>query len=76
MDVETRELYHSANGDRWYLACDPAAVVFIRHEPNRASGGKISNIEIGTFLSQPGQSPDKQELLRLIATLVTGSSKV
>ena len=71
MDAQTRELYHSANGDRWYLACDSDAGWFIRHEPNRASGGKISNIEIGTFLSQPGQGPEKQELLRLIATLVT-----
>ena len=25
MDGQTRELYHSANGDRWYLACDSAA---------------------------------------------------
>jgi len=70
MDVLTRELYQSVNGDRWYLACDSAAGVFIRHEPNRASGGKISNIEIGTFLSRPGQGPEKQEPLRLIGTLV------
>ena len=75
MDVQSRELYHSANGDRWYLVCDSAAGVSIRHEPNRASGGKISNMEIGTFLSQSGQGPEKQELLRLIGTLVTGSSK-
>ena len=70
MDVRTRELYQSTNGDRWYLACDSTAGVFIRHEPNRASGGKMSNIEIGTFLGQPGQGPEKQELLRLIGTLV------
>jgi len=75
MDVLTRELYQSVNGDRWYLACDSAAGVFIRHEPNRASGGKTSNVEIGTFLSQPGQGPEKRELLRLIGTLVTESSK-
>ena len=54
----------------------PRLGVFIRHEPNRTSGGKISNIEIGTFLSQPGQGPEKQELLRLIGTLVTGSWEV
>jgi hypothetical protein len=75
VDVQSRKLYHSANGDRWYLAYDSAAGVFIRHEPNRASGGKISDIEIGAFLSQPGQGPEKQELLRLIGTLVTESSK-
>ena len=74
MDFQTRELYHSAKGDRWYLAYDSAAGVFIRHEANPASGGKISEIEIGAFLSQSGQRPEKQELLRLIGTLVTGTS--
>jgi hypothetical protein len=76
VDVQTRELYHSANGDRWYLAYDSATGAFIRHEPNRASGGKVSNIEIGTFLSQPGQGPEKQELLRLIGTLISESSNL
>lgn len=71
MSVQTRKLYDSANGDAWYLAHDPAnACVFVRHEPNRASGGKISDIDIGTFLSRDGQGPEKQELLRLIGTLV------
>ena len=76
MSVQTRELYHSANGDRWYLASGSAAGVFIKHESNLASGGNISDIEIGAFLSQSGRGPEKQELLRLIGTLVTGPSKV
>jgi hypothetical protein len=71
VSVETRELYHSANGDRWYLAYDASIGVFIRHEPNLASGGKKTDVEIGAFLGQPGQGPEKQELLRLIGTLVT-----
>jgi hypothetical protein len=71
MSAQTRELYHSANGDRWYLAYDRAAGrAFVRHEPNLASGGKISEVEIGAFLSQGGQGPEKLELLRLIGTLV------
>jgi hypothetical protein len=71
VSVRTRELYHSANGDRWYLADDSAVGrVFVRHEPNVASGGRPSDIEIGTFLSRGGQGPEKQELLRLIGTLV------
>jgi hypothetical protein len=44
--------------------------VFVRHEPNLASGGKISDIEIGAFLSRGSQSPEKQALLRLMGTLV------
>ena len=63
--------YHSANGDRWSLVNDSASGrVFVRHEPNLASGGKISDIDIGVFLSRGNQGPEKQELLRLIGTLV------
>jgi hypothetical protein len=57
MSVHIRELYHSGR-------------VFVRHEPNLASGGKISDIDIGAFLSRGGQGQEKQELLRLIGTLV------
>jgi hypothetical protein len=65
------ELYQSANGDRWCLVHDSAGGrVFVRHEPNLASGGRISDIDISAFLGQGGQGPEKQELLRLIGTLV------
>jgi hypothetical protein len=70
MAVEERELYSSSNGDRWYLAREPrSGRVFIRHEPNSASGGDTSLLEISQFLSQ-GFGPEHQELLRLIGTLV------
>src|SRR6266702_3322075 len=43
--VRTREIYCSANGDRWLLARDPnAGRVFVRHEPNLPSGGQVSYI--------------------------------
>ena len=71
MTLEMRELYSSPNGDRWFLARDPASSeVFIQHLPNAASGGRPSHIEIGTFLNQGGRGPEHQELLRLIGTLV------
>ena len=61
MSAQTRELYHSANGDRWCLAHDPAVGrVFVRHEPNPSSGGKTSDIEIGTFLTRGGQGPENK----------------
>jgi hypothetical protein len=44
--------------------------VFVRHEPNRPSGGEVADIDIGAFLIAPGSGPEKQELLRLIGTLV------
>jgi hypothetical protein len=44
--------------------------VFVRPEANLASGGQVADIEIGAFITGVGQGPEKQELLRLIGTLV------
>lgn len=69
--MRTRELYSSANGDRWLLVLDPGSGrVFVQHEPNAASGGRRAAIEIGQFLSRGGHGAEHQELLRLIGTLV------
>jgi hypothetical protein len=71
--LRTREIYRSANGDRWLLALDSDTDrVFVRHEPNLPSGGQVADIEIGAFLIGAGSGPEKQELLRLIGTLVRG----
>jgi hypothetical protein len=70
--LETRELYHSPNGDRWHLARDPVSGrVFIKHESNIAAGGRITDIEIGAFLIGGRRGPEHTELLRLIGTLIT-----
>jgi hypothetical protein len=72
--LEARELYHSSNGDRWYLVCESGSDrVFIKHEPNVSSGGRATEIEIGAFLKRGDQGPEHQELLRLIGTLVGAS---
>jgi hypothetical protein len=69
--LERRELYASPNGDRWYLARFPdSGRVFVQHEPNHASGGRVSHIELGAFLSAGGHGPEHQALVRLIGTLV------
>jgi hypothetical protein len=70
--IRFKEIYRSApNGDRWLLAFDTEADrVFVRHEPNFSSGGQSADIEIGDFLSAAGNGPEKQQLLRLIGTLV------
>jgi hypothetical protein len=71
MSVAARELYRSANGDRWCLVSDrTSGRVFVRHEANLPSGGTISDIELGAFLVQGGYGPEHQELLRLIGLLV------
>jgi hypothetical protein len=63
-----KELYQSANGDRWSLIRDGGKVLVL-HEPNRPSGGTPSRIEIGDFLLRNPQGPEQAELLRLIGTL-------
>lgn len=73
MPVATREIYSSPNGDRWYLVREPrSGRVFIKHEPNAASGGDTSLIEIAEFLTQD-HGPQHSELLRLIGTLAGGT---
>lgn len=73
MPVEKRELYSSPNGDRWFIARDPAtAHVFVRHEANLPSGGHSTDIDIGAFLSRGPRNPEHQALLRLIGTLAEG----
>ncbi len=69
--IRTKEIYRSPNGDRWLLARDPdTGRPFVRHEPNLPSGGQVTDIEIGAFLIAAGNGPEKQELLRLIGTMV------
>jgi hypothetical protein len=71
MTIGTRTLHHIPDGDRWQLARDSGTGrVFVRHEANRPSGGRVTDVEIGAFLSTGGLGPEHQELLRLIGTLV------
>jgi len=70
MPVGSMGLYKSPSGDRWFLVHEPgSARVCIRHEPNPASGGEASMMDIGEFLAQP-RGPQHDELLRLIGSLV------
>jgi hypothetical protein len=72
MSIETRELYSSTNGDRWFLAHEAVTGrVFIKHEANVPSGGQETDIDIGEFLRRGGQGPEHQALLRLIGAFVT-----
>ena len=77
MSVEKRELYSSANGDRWFLAREAVTGrVFIKHEANAASGGQAADVDIAEFLRRGGQGPEHQALLRLIGTFVTEGGPV
>ncbi|WP_309882591.1 serine protease [Caballeronia sp. LZ029] len=48
--MHTTEFYRSSNGDRWLL-CDGANAV-VRHVPNAASGGSVSDKPVAEFLSE------------------------
>jgi len=68
---ERRELYRSPNGDTWFLGREPEnGHAFIIHQPNAPSGGRLSPIELGVFLSTETKGPEHQALLRLIGMLV------
>jgi hypothetical protein len=72
--LETKQLYASPNGDRWYLVryVDSGRVV-IKHVPNVPSGGQESTIELAEFLGRPGNPPEQQALVRLIGALVNAT---
>jgi hypothetical protein len=73
MPIETRELYGSPNGDRWLLGRD-AGRVFVRHEANAASGGQVTDIDIGDFLGRGARNPEHEALLCLIGTLARAAA--
>ena len=71
MGIETRVLYQSSNGDRWRLAREvESGRVFVQHQANLSSGGRMTEIEIGAFLGTGARGPEHQALLRLIGELV------
>ena len=71
MPTEKRELYSSTNGDRWFPARDFATGnVFIRHEANIPSGGRVTEIDIGTFLGGGERHPEHRALLHLLGMLL------
>ena len=68
--AETRQLYRSPNGDSWFLARDPATgSAFVRHQANAPSGGQVTDIDLGAFLSGP-RNPEHEALLRLIGASI------
>ena len=65
-----KEIYHSENGDRWFLCRNDDGRVYIEHKANPSSGGKVTIIELGDFLGKGRAGPEHQALTRLIGSLV------
>jgi hypothetical protein len=72
-NIHTRELYSSSNGDRWFLCRNTSGNVFVLHQPNLPSGGRISHIELADFLAR-GHGPEQQALLQMIGSLIAPAS--
>ena len=69
MTQNSRELYRSPNGDVWSLVRIGDRLM-VRHQGNVPSGGTSTDVELIDFLKTGGLGPEKQELLRLIDSLV------
>jgi hypothetical protein len=69
MPTTERAIYRSSKGDQWYLVEEPGSErIFVRHQPNRASGGQSSLVEVADFLSE-GHGPQHEALLRLLGNV-------
>jgi hypothetical protein len=67
---EMEQLYRSPSGDIWFLVRDPmTGLAFVRHQANVSSGGQVTDVEIGAFLSGPPH-PEQEALLRVIGASV------
>ena len=65
-----REFSASSNGDRWFVGRDEGTgLAVVVHRGNEASGGTVTHVELGAFLSRAGSPPEQVDLLRLIGTL-------
>jgi hypothetical protein len=69
MTIDETTIYSSSNGDRWVLVRDSnSGRSFVRHEPNRSSGGKFVEIDVDDFLLRDGQSPQGVALRDLLTS--------
>ncbi len=76
--MATIELYCSPNGDKW-LFCDRAnKAAVIRHVPNAASGGRVTDVDVEAFLAagQSGQrGPQYDALQELLTRTASGEAR-
>jgi hypothetical protein len=67
MPLSVEDFYRSSNGDRWQLIRDTTSgVSFVRHEPNLASGGRVTDTDVEEFLNRTGSSPENLALRALL----------
>ena len=74
MTTQARTLYTSSSEDTWSLSRNRHGDVVVFHQPNRASGGKPSEIDLSTFLAKGNQGPEHQALRQLIGELIESNN--
>ena len=67
MTVLVDDFHRSSNGDRWQLLRDTASGRrVVRHQPNLASGGQVTETGVEEFLDRTGSSPENLALRELL----------
>jgi hypothetical protein len=67
MTIIQEDIYRSSNGDRWKLLRDTSTGrVVVRHEPNQASGGNVTDTDVEDFLKIEGPGPEFAALRRVL----------
>jgi hypothetical protein len=70
--LPAENIYRSSNGDRWSLIRDTSTGrVFVRHEPNPSSGGRVTDTDVEEFLSVDGPGPEFAALRHILERPVT-----
>ena len=65
--ILTDDFYRSSNGDRWQLVrYTSSGRRVVRHEPNSASGGQVTETAVEQFLDRTGTSPQNAALRALL----------
>jgi hypothetical protein len=59
-------LYESSNEDVWRLGTNDAGKLVVLHQPNPASGGKPTEMDVSTFLNVNDYGPEHEALLSII----------
>jgi hypothetical protein len=67
--ITSTDIYRSSNGDRWRLISDPeTGHRLVRHEPNPASGGQVTETSVEEFLAVNGSGPEYEALRRMLGS--------
>jgi hypothetical protein len=68
MPTISKLLYSSSNGDQWSLVRDTGTgQMFVRHQPNEASGGLTTDTGVCEFIKRDGAGPEFLALRRILA---------